>query len=157
MVSHSFSVSLVLWDNVSKLYGVVEGSGQCKVEVKSSFEYSVEQYGDAGCFVLSVVQYGDAGRFVLSVVQYGDAGCFVLSVVQYGDAGRFVLSVVQYGDAGRFVLSVVQYGDAGRFVLSSVFFTNDGICGNSSLIGATFVDILGCILVCDSFCKKKEE
>ena len=105
MVSHSFSVSLVLWDNVSKLYGVVEGSGQCKVEVKSSFEYSVEQYGDAGCFVLSVVQYGDAGRFVLS----------------------------------------------------SVFFTNDGICGNSSLIGATFVDILGCILVCDSFCKKKEE
>ena len=103
MVSHSFSVSLVLWDNVSKLYGVVEGSGQCKVEVKSSFEYSVEQYGDAGCFVLSVVQYGDAGRFVLS----------------------------------------------------SVFFTNDGICGNSSLIGATFVDILGCILVCDSFCKKK--
>ena len=117
MVSHSFSVSLVLWDNVSKLYGVVEGSGQCKVEVKSSFEYSVEQYGDAGCFVLSVVQYGDAGRFVLSVVQYGDAG---------------------------------------RFVLSSVFFTNDGICGNSSLIGATFVDILGCILVCDSFCKKKK-
>ena len=104
MVSHSFSVSLVLWDNVSKLYGVVEGSGQCKVEVKSSFEYSVEQYGDAGCFVLSVVQYGDAGRFVLS----------------------------------------------------SVFFTNDGICGNSSLIGATFVDILGCILVCDSFCKKKK-
>ena len=118
MVSHSFSVSLVLWDNVSKLYGVVEGSGQCKVEVKSSFEYSVEQYGDAGCFVLSVVQYGDAG-------------CVVLSVVQYGDAGRFVLS--------------------------SVFFTNDGICGNSSLIGATFVDILGCILVCDSFCKKKRE